>query len=63
MKTRELEYTVDRLREQIARLQDNVEGLVNENKSLQTECKFGAGVALVCGFTIGSAITAAILWA
>ena len=62
MKTREPKYTVDQLKKQIARLQEDVEKLIDENKSLQTECYFGAMVAFLVGVALGITAGVASVW-
>ena len=62
VKTRESEYLIDRLNADIAALEDRVEGLIEENKSLYEECKFTAVLALVLGVCIGVIIGTVVAW-
>lgn len=62
MKLRESEYVIDRLNENIAALEDRVETLVDENRVLHAECKFGAIVAAMFGVAVGIVIGTVIAW-
>ena len=56
------EYVIDRLQAEINHYKEVADMWEREYKTLQSECKFGAGVSLVSGITIGAAFAAAISW-
>lgn len=62
MKQRESEYLIDRLNEEIAALESRVDALINENKTLHEECRFGAVVTGMLGICLGVVIGTAIAW-
>ena len=60
---RESEYTVDRLRAEVKHYKDIADTYEKEYQTLQSECLFGATVALLAGLVLGIAIGTVMSWA